>query len=44
MRCNRFIGETLVRTIEVASDIDESVVEAAAAAVYQEQVPCYNQP
>ena len=35
MRCNRFIGETLVRTYWLS---DESVV-LAASAMYQEQVP-----
>ena len=37
MHCNRFIGETLVRTLWLS---DESVVFAAAA-MYQEQVPIY---
>ena len=37
MHCNRFIGETLVRTQWLS---DESVVFAAAA-MYQEQVPSY---
>ena len=37
MRCNRFIGETLDRTLWLS---DESVVFAAAA-MYQEQVPSY---
>ena len=37
MRCNRFIGETLDRTLWLS---DESVVFAAAA-MYQEQVPIY---
>jgi len=35
MHCNRFIGETLVRTYWLS---DESVV-LAASAMYQEQVP-----
>ena len=37
MHCNRFIGETLVRTQWLS---DESVVFAAAA-MYQEHVPSY---
>ena len=37
MRCNRFVGETLIRVLWFS---DESVVFAAAA-MYQEHVPSY---